>query len=79
MKSTHTSSLLVAPLCWAALGFAFACLAAPVLPWHAADPETRAPRAADPGRALVVTAVADTYVAGGPGPEDDTEWMPGNR
>lgn len=79
-------SRLASPVRWFVLGFASACIASPVLPWqadarssaattHAAPPSTLA----EPQRGTAIPVQSEPYEPGGPGPSDNTEWMPGNR
>ena len=79
-------SRLAAPLRWAAVGFASACIVSPVLPWntdsHSVSVAAHANRTSElvaPQSSPAKAAEPEPYEPGGPGPDDKTEWMPGNR
>ena len=72
-------------LCWLMLGLAGACAALPVWPEPAKTRPMVSAATPDPAsnregqRAMMFPSSADPYQAGGPGADNDTEWMPGAR
>ncbi len=78
-------SRLASPVCWLVIGFASACIASPVMPWQTGTGLSAAPtqiptlgKGVEPQEAIAPVQV-QPYEPGGPGPSDNTEWMPGNR
>jgi len=77
--------LSASTLCWLMLGLAGACAAFAALPETAKARPTSAATTVAPTsngkaqRELRFPSSADPYQPGGPGVDDDTEWMPGAR